>query len=131
MGVTLDELADAAAADAAELDLVVGPVVREGGRVLIYLSAAHPSGRTAVIDTDGGEVFFLLLDDFQWVEFAYDLGTERGVVRELVELAALHLFGHTTERRSRSRWRRTDIPTLEVTWQGTTHLLTKHGRTRQ
>jgi hypothetical protein len=126
-------VADAVAADAEELDLVVGPVVREGRRVLIYLSAAHRSGRTAVIETLGGEVFFLLLDDFHWPpEFEYDdLGVQRRVVRELVELAALHLFGHTTEKRSRSRWRRTDIPALEVTWQGTTHLLTKHGRTRQ
>ena len=38
------EVAEAVVEDAAELDLVVGPVVQDGPRIRIYLSAAHPAG---------------------------------------------------------------------------------------
>lgn len=128
--MTPEEVADAVAAAADEFDLVEGPIVREGGRICIYLSAAHSSGRTAVIDTDGLERFSLLLDDFHWPEFEYELDAQRSVLRELVELAATHLFGRTTLTRSRTSWRQRDVPALEVTWHGATYLLTPHGRTR-
>lgn len=119
-------------ADAADLDLVVGPVAYEAKRVQVFLSAAHPSGRTAIVDVSGGELFSLLLEEFHWPEFEYVERNQRQVVRELFELAATHLFGHTTLTRSRGRWsRRKESPTLEVPWQGKTYLLTADGRRRK
>lgn len=47
--------------EADTLDLVVGPVVREADRVRVFLSAAHESGGTAIIESNGVELFSLYL----------------------------------------------------------------------
>lgn len=122
--MTPDEVADLVRLEADARDLVVGPVVQHQGRVWIWLSAAHPAGRTAIFDTDGVERFSLSLDDFRWPEFAYDEQGQGGVIRDLVELASVHLFGHTRMRPVR-RFRRT-VPSLEVPWKGTAYVLTRH-----
>jgi len=97
-------------------DLVVEPVVHLQGWVQIWLSASHPAGRTAILDTDGVERLSLSLDGFCWHEFEYDEQAQDGTIRDLVELASAHLFGRTTLRVTR-RLRRS-VPALEVLWQG-------------
>ena len=117
--MTPSDAADAVAAEAVDRDLVVGPVVMDGSRVVIYLSAAHRSGRTAVIETDGAERLSLVLDDFRWPGFAYEAGAQSDALREVVALAAMHLFGHTKMTRRARSWPRRDAAAFERTWQGT------------
>jgi len=123
--VTPEEVAAVARREADARDLAVGPVVHHQGRVQIWLSAAHPAGRTAIIDTDGVERFSASLNDFHWHEFEYDEGAQGETIRELVELASAHLFGRTTLRVTR-RLRRS-LLALEVPWQGRRYVLTNHG----
>jgi len=123
--VTPEEVAALATHESDARDLVVGPVVHHQGWVQIWLSAAHPAGRTAILDTDGVERWSLSLDDFCWHEFEYDEQAQDGTIRDLVELASAHLFGRTTLRVTRRS--RRSVPALEVPWQGRMYLLTKHG----
>lgn len=122
-----EEVEAAVKGEADALDLVVGPVVRETDRVLVYLSAVHESGGTAIIESDGVELFSLYLEDFHWPEFAYEEPDQRRVIHELAQLAATHLFGHTKVRSERRRWRSARTG-LEVPWEGKTYLVTKQGR---
>lgn len=125
--MTPDEVAAAVQLEADALDLVVGPVVRERDRVKVFLSAAHESGGTAVIESDGVERFSLYLEDFHWPEFAYEEQGQREVIHDLAHLAATHLFGHTRRTSTRRLWR-TELVGLEVPWEGQTYLVTKQGR---
>ena len=114
-------------AEAEALDLVVGPVARDCDRVKVYLSAAHESGGTAIIESNGVELFSLYLEEFHWPEFAYEENDQRAVIKELTGLAALHLFGGTRFRTKRRRWRSERVG-LEVPWEGQTYLVTTRGR---
>lgn len=114
--------------EADALDLVVGPVVREGCRVRLFLSATHESAGAAIIESDGVERFSLYLEDFHWPEFAYEEQVQRQVIHDLARLATLHLFGHTKRTTTRRLWR-TELVGLEVPWEGQTYLVNKQGRT--
>lgn len=108
-------------------DLVVGPVIHQRDEVDIWLSAAHESGGTARIRTNGVELFSLYLEDYHWPEFAYEESDQEQVLRELVSLAAVHLLGGTTERTERRRLRKHRVG-LVVPWEGKTFMLTSAGR---
>jgi len=112
--------------EAHALELVVGPVVREADRVRVFLSAAHESGGTAVIESDGVELFSLYLEQFHWPHFAHEEDDQRQLVRDLVSLAALHLSGGSKFRTQRRRWRSERVG-LEIAWQGQTYLVTANG----
>jgi hypothetical protein len=124
--VTPEDVAAAVQAEADALDLVVGPVVRDGDWVKVYLSAAHASGGTAIIESNGVERFSLHMEEFHWPEFAFEEQDQHQVIRDLARLAATHLFGHTRVRTERRRWR-SDRVGLEVQWEGRTYLVTKGG----
>jgi hypothetical protein len=125
--MTPEEVAAAVQTAADALDLVVGPVVREGDWVKVYLSAAHPSGGTAIIESNGVERFSLYMEEFHWPEFAYEERDQNDVIRDLARLAATHLFGRTKIRTERRLWR-SDRVGLEVPCEDGTFLVTKHGR---
>lgn len=126
--MTPEEVATAVQTEADALDLVVGPVVLDGGRVMVHLSAAHASGGTAIIESNGVELFSLYMEEFHWPEFAYEEADQQRVIQELARLAATHLFGRTKFRTARRLWRSERVG-LEVPWDGKTYLVTKRGRT--
>lgn len=112
--------------EADALDLVVGPVVREVELVRVFLSAAHESAGTAIIESNGVELFSLYLEQFHWPHFAYEKDDQRQLVRDLVGLAARHLSGGSKIRTERRRWRSEQVG-LEIAWQGRTYVLTATG----
>jgi len=119
----LGDLVAAIEDQATALDLIVGPVVREHHRVKVFLSAAHPSGGTVVIETDGIELFSLYLEEFHWPQFAYDDAGQLELVGELVEQARTHLTGGSRVVQVRRRWR-AERSALEVPFRGQTHVVT-------
>jgi hypothetical protein len=124
--MTPEDVAAAVQVEADTLALVVGPVVREADRVKLFLSAAHESGGTAVIESNGVELFSLYLERFHWPHFAHEEDDQRQVIRDLVSLAALHLFGGSKVRSERRRWR-AEQDGLEVARQGRTYFVTTKG----
>jgi hypothetical protein len=124
--VKAEEVVTAVQLEADALDLVVGPVVQDGGWVKVFLTTAHASGGTAIIESDGVERFSLHMEEFHWPEFAHEEQDQHEVIRDLARLAATHLFGHTKVRTERRRWR-SDRIGLEVPWDGRTYLVTKRG----
>lgn len=127
--MNLEDVAAAVEQEAENLDLVVGPVARSGDRVTVYLSSAHESGGTAIIESNGVELFSLYLEEFHWPEFAHEENDHPAVIKELVGLAAVHLFGGTRLRTERRRWRSERVG-LEVPWEGQIYLVTSRGRQR-
>lgn len=125
--MTPEEVTNAVQEDADRLDLVVGPAGVKEGRAIVYLSAAHESAGTAIIESNGLELFSLYLDGFHWPEFAYEAADQRRVIHDLTRLAATHLFGQTRFRLERRRWRK-ERTALEVPWEGKTYLVTNRGR---
>jgi hypothetical protein len=124
--VTPEDVAAAVQVEADTRDLVVGPVVREADRVRVSLSAAHESGRTAIIESNGVELFSLYLEQFHWPHFAHEEDDQRQLLRDLVSLAALHLFGGSTSRTERRGWRSEQVG-LQIAWQGRTYFVTTKG----
>jgi hypothetical protein len=124
--VTPEDVAAAVQVEAEAPDLVVGPVVRDSYGVQVYLSAAHESFGTAIIDSNGVERFSLYLEQFHWPEFAYQEADQREVISKLARLAALHLFGGTKFRTERRKWRSERVG-LEIPWEGRTFLATTKG----
>lgn len=112
--------------EADALDLVGGPVVREADRVRVFLSAAHESGHTAIIESNGVELFSLYPEQFHWPHFAHEEDDQRQLIRDLVSLAALHLFGGSKFRTERRGWRSEQVG-LEIAWQGRTYFVTRKG----
>lgn len=124
--VTPEDVAAAVEVEADALDLVVGPVVRETDRVRVFLSAAHESGGTASIESNGVELFSLYLEQFHWPHFAHEDDDQRRLLRDLVSLAALHLFGGSKLRTERRRWSSEQVG-LEIAWQGRTYFVNTKG----
>lgn len=124
--VTPEDVAAVVQTEADALDLVVGPVVREADRVKVFLSAAHESGGTAIIESNGDELFSLYLEQYHWPHFAHEEDDQRQLLRDLVSLAALHLFGGSKVRTERRRWRSEQLG-LEIAWQGRTYVVTTKG----
>ncbi len=124
--MTPEDVAAVVQIEADALDLVVGPVVREVDRVRVFLSAAQESGGTAIIESNGVELFSLYLKQFHWPHFAHEEDDQRQLLRDLVSLAALHLSGGSKSRTERRRWRSEQVG-LEIAWQGRTYFVTTKG----
>ena len=91
--MNLEDVAAAVEQEAENLDLVVGPVARSGDRVTVYLSSAHESDGTAIIQSNGVELLSLYLEEFHWPEFAHEENDHPAVIKELVGLAACTCSG--------------------------------------
>ncbi len=80
------------------------------------------SDRSAVLSTNGVELFMLDLDDrYSLPQFEYVPGNQALMLRDIAGIAAAHLRGESVPTTEPCRWRKQPLPCLDVQWDGGTY----------